>query len=46
MPSDQRGGAGAEVAEQEVSVVVKEEEVTAGDYGISRLRLKPHAKVG
>lgn len=30
MPSDQRGGAGAEVAEQEVSEVVREEEVTTG----------------
>lgn len=39
MPSDQRAGAGAEVAEQEVSEVVREEEVTVwGDYGISRRR--------
>lgn len=28
--SDQRGGAGAEVAEQELSEVVREEEVTMG----------------
>ncbi len=30
LPSDQRGGVGAEVAEREVSQVVREEEVTAG----------------